>query len=127
MIEPRRHSTITPTVVMGCLVVTLPTDLAHELDGLQSLVLEGVRGASVRAAVLDFSSVRVVDCAEFAKVRGVVDMARLMGARVFLVGLRPGVVAYLVDNDADISGLEVERGLEDALERMASSDGGASG
>ena len=80
--------------------------------------LERVRGAGARAVVLELSSVRFMDRAEFDGLRALVGMLRLLGARTVLVGLRPGVVAWLVGSDVDLRGLEFERDLEGALERL---------
>ena len=45
-------------------------------------------------------------------------MLRLLGTNALVVGLSAGVVAYLVNDDIDTSGLEVARGLEEALNRI---------
>jgi hypothetical protein len=50
-------------------------------------------------------------------------MLRLLGARPILVGLSAGIVGYLVSNDADTRGLEVERDLQDALDRVTGDRG----
>jgi hypothetical protein len=52
-----------------------------------------------------------------------VGMLRLLGARPILVGLSAGIVGYLVSNDADTRGLEVERDLQDALDRATRDHG----
>ena len=78
-------------------------------------MIDGVSDSRVRAAVLDFSALQIMDCAEFAFVRSVVDMAELLGARVVVAGFRPGVAAYLVESDAEIAGLRIARDLEEAL------------
>ncbi|MEY4266567.1 MAG: hypothetical protein RIS90_1102 [Pseudomonadota bacterium] len=111
---------VTSTLVRGCLVVTLPGELADHLADIQAAVLDGVRETGTRVAVIELSAVKVLDCVEFAGIRDLVGMVRLLGVRPFLVGLSPGIVAYLVSNDADTSGLEVERALEDALDRATS-------
>jgi anti-anti-sigma regulatory factor len=108
---------VTSTFVRGCLVVTLPEELADSLDDIQATVLDGVRRTDSRVVVLELSAVKVLDCAEFEGIRALASMLRLLGARPILVGLSPGIVGYLVSNDADTSGLEVERALEDALDR----------
>ena len=108
---------ITSTLVRGCLVVTLPQELADRLAEIQAAVLDAVRKTGVRVAVIEMSAVKVLDCEEFVGIRAMVDMLRLLGARPILVGLSAGIVGYLVSNDADTRGLEVERDLQDALDR----------
>jgi anti-anti-sigma regulatory factor len=111
-------SSATTTLVSGCVVVTFPADLADGLSEAQQATLERVRVAGARAAVLELSAVRFLDRAEFDGLRGLVGMLRLVGARAVLVGLRPGVVAWLVSSDVDLAGLEFERDLEGALLRL---------
>jgi anti-anti-sigma regulatory factor len=113
---------VTSTLVRGCLVVTLPQELADSLADIQAAVLDGVRETGSRVVVIELSAVKVLDCVEFAGIRELVGMVRLLGVRPFLVGMSPGIVAYLVNNDADTRGLEVERALEDALDRATSAD-----
>jgi anti-anti-sigma regulatory factor len=108
---------VTSTLVRGCLVVTLPQELADRLAEIQEAVLDAVRETGARVAVIELSAVKVLDCEEFVGIRAMVDMLRLLGARPILVGLSAGIVGYLVSNDADTRGLEVERDLQDALDR----------
>ena len=108
---------VTSTLVRGCLVVTLPQELADRLDEIQAAVLNAVRETGARVAVIEMSAVKVLDCEEFLGIRAMVGMLRLLGARPILVGLSAGIVGYLVSNDADTRGLEVERDLQDALDR----------
>ncbi len=115
---------VTSTLVRGCLVVTLPQELADRLDEIQAAVLDAVRETGARVAVIEMSAVKVLDCEEFLGIRAMVGMLRLLGARPILVGLSAGIVGYLVSNDADTRGLEVERDLQDALDR-ATRDRGA--
>jgi len=111
---------VTSTLVRGCLVVTLPQELADRLDEIQAAVLDAVRETGARVAVIEMSAVKVLDCEEFLGIRAMVGMLRLLGARPILVGLSAGIVGYLVSNDADTRGLEGERDLQDALDRATS-------
>ena len=110
---------VTSTLVRGCLVVTLPQELADRLADIQAAVLDAVRETGARVAVIEMSAVKVLDCEEFIGIRAMVGMLRLLGARPILVGLSAGIVGYLVSNDADTRGFEVERDLQDALDRAA--------
>ena len=110
---------VTSTLVRGCLVVTLPQELADRLSEIQAAVLDAVRETGARVAVIEMSAVKVLVCEEFVGIRAMIDMLRLLGARPILVGLSAGIVGYLVSNDADTRGLEVERDLQDALDRVS--------
>ena len=114
---------VTSTLVRGCLVVTLPQELADRLAEIQAAVLDAVRETGARVAVIEMSAVKVLDCEEFIGIRAMVGMLRLLGARPILVGLSAGIVGYLVSNDADTRGLEVERDLQDALDRATRDHG----
>ena len=108
-------ASLAPTIVKGCLVVSLPADLAGEIESLRDVVLEGVRGRRAHSVILDFSGLQLLDSGEFAQLRATLNMAALLGARAVLCGLRPGVVAYLVQNDIDTQGLVFMRDLDEAL------------
>ena len=97
-------------------MVTFPQDLSESLADTHRLVLEEIRVAGARVVVLELSAVRFMDLTEFGELHELVDTARLLGARPFLVGLEPGIAAYLVNNDADTRGLEVCRALEDVFD-----------
>lgn len=109
---------VTATLARGCLVVSLPQDLAYgTLDSVRAAVLDGIQRHGCRSVVLEVSSVAVMDCAEFAELREIGAMARLLGAQPLLAGLSPWVIMYLVDNQADTSGIESVRDLEAAFDR----------
>lgn len=109
-------SRATITTVRGCLVVTFAQDMAESLADTCRTVLDEVRASGARVVVLELTAVRFMDRAEFTALRELIEMVRLLGARPFIVGLGPGIVAYLVNNDADTRGLEVARALEDVLD-----------
>jgi len=109
---------VTTTLVRGCLIVTLPTEIAGGLDRVQSVALDGLQAAAARAAVLELSAVRFMDLTEFEGIRTLSNMLCLLGARCIIVGVRPGVVAWLIGNDVMLDGLEFAQDLESALERL---------
>ena len=115
MYEDSASTALAPTMVKGCLVVSLPGDLAGELDHLREVVLAGVREQRAHSLILDFSAVQLLDGWEFAQLRATLSMAALLGASAVLCGLRPGIVAYLVLNDVDTQGLVFARDLDEAL------------
>lgn len=111
---------VSSTRVHAAVVLTLPESIAAgTLEAARNLALDAIRQDSLRAVILELSNVRMMDCTEFEQVRAIAGMARLLGSQAYVVGLRPGVVAYLVSNDANTEGLQFERQLEDALDRLA--------
>lgn len=112
---------VSSTRVHSSVVVTLPETIAvGTLDAARNIALDAIRNDCLRAVILELSNVRVMDCTEFEQLRAIAGMARLLGAHAYVVGMRPGIVAYLVSNDANTEGLQFERALEDALDRLAS-------
>ena len=55
------------------------------------------------------------DVREFESLRRTLHMAEIMGARCILTGAQPGVVAALIDLDADVDGLETALTVEHAM------------
>ena len=108
----------TTTLVHGCLIVAFPADLAGAMERVQHIALEGVQRSSPHAVVLEMSAVRFLDCTEFDGIRVLSGMLRLLGARCLVVGLRPGVVGWLVANEAVLDGMEFGQDLESALEQL---------
>ena len=110
---------VTLTPVKGCLVATLHADIhEHSLEHIRTATLEGASRIQAKAVIFDLSALRLLDQHEFGQLQGTAVMLRLLGCRTVLVGLSAGLVAYLVTNDVNTSGLETERGLEDALDRL---------
>ena len=111
---------VSSTRVHSSVVVTLPETIAvGTLDAARNIALDAIRNDCLRAVILELSNVRVMDCTEFEQLRAIAGMVRLLGAQAYVVGMRPGIVAYLVSNDANTEGLQFERALEDALDRLA--------
>lgn len=110
---------VTLTAVKGCLVATLHADL-HDtsFEQIRAATLDSVYRQDTVAVIFDLSAVRLLDQCEFEQLRALAAMLRLLGCRTVLVGLSAGLVAYLVSQDLSISGIEVARGLEEALDRL---------
>jgi rsbT antagonist protein RsbS len=117
MSEDLEH-TLTTTYVRGCLIVTFPSELATGVERAQQIALDRLRSTPARAAVLELSAVKYMDRSEFEAVRTLAEIVGLMGTRCVIVGLRPGVVAWLVGAEVSLDGLLFDHDLEAALERF---------
>lgn len=107
-------------VTRGCLVVSIQTDLDDAiLDGFRRALLERVRTAAVAAVILDVSAVVVMDAHDFESLRRSMEMAGVMGALPVIVGLRPGIVAALVDMDIQVDAVRTALDVEHAFELIA--------
>ena len=106
------------THVRGCVVAAVRADLdARHLAAFRDAVLTAVRERGSRAVVFDLSALTLLDPHDFDALRRSVAMVELMGARAVLVGLRPALIAALVDMGAELGGLVGELSLEEGLER----------
>ena len=104
-------------VTRGCLFASLNVELQEEGWGrFQQDLLERIRAAGVPGVVLDLSGVEVLDSHDFEAIRRAVAMARVMGARTVLAGLRPGVVSSLIGMDVELDGLEAVATPDDAFD-----------
>ena len=116
----RNSAQVTATPVRGSLIVAFPADLSPGVfDQARELMLEQLRRGGHHAVLFELSAVDVMDGEDFGLLRKLVDTTRLLGARSLLVGFNPGVVIHLVQTSVGISGLEVVRDLEAALERVS--------
>lgn len=110
---------VTLTAVKGCLVATLHADLNDSaFEHIRTATLHSVHRHGTTSIVFDLSAVRLLDRHEYEQLCALVAMLRLLGCRTLLVGFSAGLVAYLVSQDVQLGGMEVARGLEEALERL---------
>lgn len=106
-------------VTSGCLVASIQVDLtAGLLRRFQQDLLERIRDTGATGVILDVSGVQIMDLDDFDLLRRSMAMASIMGARPMLVGLRPGIVASLIELDCPVDGVEAAADLDDALRRL---------
>jgi rsbT antagonist protein RsbS len=106
----------------GHLVGSVQVELTESvLANFREHLLEAVQRTRPRGIIIDVSAVPFMDVQEFTQLRRVLNMAALMGGRPILVGLQPGIVAALVEMDADVEGLETAIGVEQAVRRLRDS------
>lgn len=108
---------VSTTRIGSCLVVTAPDDLGGDaLAVLEKATLEAIHGVATRAVMFELGGVQFMDTGEFMALKLIALMAQRLGSTPILVGLRPGIVAYLVQADVDIAGVEAALGLNEAFE-----------
>ena len=100
-----------------CLVTTLQPDFDERyLRRLQTVVLDELQRRDHRTLIMDATPLELIDATDFDRLRRVIDVIRLMGVETIIVGLKPGVVASLVELDANIEGLVTTLNMEKALQ-----------
>jgi len=123
--EDEYDASIGVTLVRGCVVSTLPAQLGpNSINALRSRIMDAVQQHRAQAVLVDCGMLQVMDSVEFAELRAALVTAGLLGARAMVVGLRPGIVAHLINADVDVVGLDTALTLEDGLDRMLASGAG---
>ncbi len=103
-------------VSRNCIVASIQLDLSDEvLARLRTDLLELIQSSGCDAVIVDVSGVQVIDREEFEGLRRTMSMASVMGARPVLCGLRPGVVAALIELGADVDGIDAAADLDGAF------------
>jgi rsbT antagonist protein RsbS len=105
--------------VGGTLIVPFP-DPVHDafLSELRASVLDYLHSRPISGLVLDLSAVEILDEHDFVMIRAVCHGAGLMGARIVLAGIRPGVAAGLAMMNLDASWADTALTVDDAMERV---------
>ena len=100
----------------NCVVASIQIDLSDEVLGrLRTDLLQLVQSSGCDAVIVDLSGVQIIDRKEFEGLRQTMSMASMMGAAPVLCGLRPGVVASLVELGADVDGIDAAADLDRAF------------
>ena len=100
----------------GVVVASIQVDLDDEvLARFRDDLLGRIRESGSPGVILDVSGLETLDAEEFAALRQIVTMARLMGAETVMAGLRPGVVSSLITAGADIDDLRAAVDLDAAF------------
>ena len=104
-------------VSRNCVVASIQIDLSDEVLGrLRTDLLQLIQRSGCEAVIMDVSGVQIIDREEFEGLRQTMSMASIMGAAPVLCGLRPGVVASLVELGADVDGIDAAADLDRAFE-----------
>ena len=107
-------------LTQGCVVASVQVDLEDEvLRRFQTDLLEYVQTTNASGVIIDLSGVEIMDTDDWEAIRRTLAMANLMGARSVVAGLRPGVVAALIELGADAEGIETAHSLDEGLELFA--------
>ncbi|MBF0336708.1 MAG: hypothetical protein HQL05_02655 [Nitrospirae bacterium] len=113
------YSKVAITKTKGVIVVTMQPDLDEEgFDTMCKVVLELTAKTKIKAVVLDFSAVDVLNLLEFQSVKAFLASVRLLGAKTAIVSLKAGSVVYLTEVQAETEGINYFFDLDEALQRF---------
>jgi anti-anti-sigma regulatory factor/HAMP domain-containing protein len=106
---------VTDALLVMPLVGALDTE---RLRLLQEQALRAIERSRARTLILDITGVPIVDSQVAQGLIGVVQAARLLGAEVLLVGIRPEVAQAIVTLGLSLSELRTYNDLQGALSRQ---------
>ncbi len=103
-------------VSRNCVVASIQIDLSEEvLQQFQGDLLSLLWSSGASTVILDASGIEIMDGEDFESLVHAMKMAAFMGARPIIAGLRPGVVASLIDLDVDVGNVEAALNLDHAF------------
>ena len=122
-----------PILRMGrFLLVTIQVDMHDQIAmSLQDDLTERVHQTGARGVLIDISSVEIMDSFMGRMLADLSAMARILDARIVVVGMRPAVAITLVELGLSLPGirtaLDVNRGMALLQEDLADEEGAVPG
>ncbi|MFD9381076.1 STAS domain-containing protein [Streptomyces sp. NPDC059999] len=113
---PHSASTV-PVLRLGDILLT---GLLSELDDRAAVsfgreLTERIADAFTRGVLIDISRLEIIDSFVARTLMEITAMARLMGARVIVAGMRPAVAVTLVELGLELTGVETAVHAEQAM------------
>jgi len=107
-----------PILKVGAtLLATIQIELYDTVvDAFQNDVLEEIERTGASGLIIDISALDTVDSYVARTLANTGKMARLMGTRTVIVGMRPAVAATLVRMGYFMPGIDTALSLEEGLE-----------
>jgi len=102
-----------------CLLVSIQWELDdHTALQFQEDLLHKIHETNARGVVIDITSIDFID-SFIAKVLGdVIEMSKLMGAKVVVTGIRPAVAITLIELGIRLEDVSTALDLENGLEKL---------
>lgn len=109
-----------PILKLGeCLLISIQWELDDQTAlQFQEDLLQKIHGTSARGIVIDLTSIDFID-SFIAKVLGdVIEMSKLMGARVVITGIQPAVAITLIELGIRLQDVLTALDLENGLDKL---------
>lgn len=102
-----------------CLLVSIQWELDDQTAlQFQEDLLQKIHQTSARGIVIDITSIDFID-SFIAKVLGdVIDMSKLMGAKVVITGIQPAVAITLIELGIHLDDVMTALDLENGLDKL---------
>ena len=109
-----------PVLKIGpILMVSIQTDLHDRMaEDLQTSILESIEKTGSPAVMIDITALEMVDSFIGRVLTETARAARILNARVVLVGMRPAVTITLLEMGLELPGIETAIDVENGLERL---------
>ncbi|MFB3889673.1 MAG: STAS domain-containing protein [Candidatus Bathyarchaeia archaeon] len=106
-----------PILRSGDCLIASPQNALHDKLAVQfkGELLQKIVTTKAKGLVLDLSAIDIVDSFLVRQIGEIATSAKIMGAKVALVGLRPTVAMTLVEMGISLTGMQVARDLEKGL------------
>src|SRR5690349_20958042 len=111
-----------PILKLGStLLATIQIEL-HDtvVDSFQNDVLQEIEKTAAKGLIVDISALETVDSYVARMLANTAKMAKLMGTKTVIVGMRPAVAATLVRMGYFMDGIDTALSLEEGLQLQAS-------
>jgi len=95
------------------------------MSALQANVMERIESGNPKGLIIDVSGIALLDSYMTRNIRDLALIARLMGLRSVVSGLRPELAITLIEMGLEIQGVETALTVERALDMLLSADDAA--
>ena len=103
-----------------CVVASIQVDITEGVIQLfRKELLDFVQATRATGVILDVSGVEIMDVEEFNSIRYTINMVKIMGAIPVVSGLKPGVVAAIVELGAKTEDINAALNLDEAFALMS--------
>lgn len=89
------------------------------MDLLRADLLAFVGEQNTHSVVFDLKGLEILDAHDFNSVSNLIKMLSIMGQKVVLCGLSPGIAATITEQDMDTNDWDTVFDLNEALSKLA--------
>jgi rsbT antagonist protein RsbS len=115
----KTSDSISINIVRKALLVSIPLDLTdHEIDDLQTRILQNLKSNDVKGVILDISKVDIIDSFFARAIADTAQMINLMGLQTVVCGMRPNVAITTVELGFEFGNVEFAFNVNQAFDLL---------